>query len=72
MSCPVGETGQTEPGTATMTRERGALVLVVGDVPAEVRAVCGEEYVDEATTGRRLWLAVEVAGDASSIGRSRR
>jgi YgiT-type zinc finger domain-containing protein len=67
MRCPICKTGETEPGTATVTLERGALTLVVKGVPADVCAVCGEEYVDEATTGRLLRLADKAARDGVQV-----
>lgn len=50
MKCPICKKGETSPGTATVTLERGRLTLVVKAVPAEVCENCGEEYVDEKAT----------------------
>ena len=47
MKCPICKHGETSPGTATVTLERGASTLVAKDVPARVCENCGEEYVDE-------------------------
>jgi YgiT-type zinc finger domain-containing protein len=41
--------GDTRPGKATVTLERGGATVVVRGVPARVCANCGEEYVDERT-----------------------
>ena len=38
----------------TITLERGALTLVIKDVPAQVCSNCGEAYVDEETTRKLL------------------
>ena len=54
MKCVVCRHGDTKPGTATVTLERDGTTLVVKDVPAEVCANCGEQYVAEETTGRLL------------------
>lgn len=53
--------GEAHPGTATVTLERGEMVLVFKKVPAMVCEVCGEEYVDEETTTRLLSAAEEAA-----------
>lgn len=53
------EQGETRPGTATVTLERGEMVLVFRKVPARVCEVCGEEYVDEKTTAHLLSVAEE-------------
>ena len=47
MKCPICKQGETAPGTATVTLERGDLTLVVKDAPAQICDNCGEEYVDE-------------------------
>ena len=61
MRCVICRNGQTRPGSATVTLERDRLTLVVKVVPAEICDVCGEEYVDAATTQRLLTLADEAA-----------
>ena len=50
MKCLFCKHGETAPGTATVTLERGPVILVVRSVPADVCDVCGEQYVDEETT----------------------
>lgn len=59
MKCVICKQGTTRAGTATITLERGEMVLVFRKVPAEVCEVCGEEYVDERTTSRLLETAEE-------------
>ena len=54
MKCPICKKGETSPGTATVTLERGRLTLVVKAVPAEVCENCGEEYIDEKATAELL------------------
>lgn len=61
MKCVICKVGETQPGMATVTLERDAMVLVFKGVPASVCANCGEEYVDEETTGRLLKTAEEAA-----------
>ena len=59
MKCPICKHGETAPGTATVTLERGLTTLVVKDVPDQVCENCGEEYVGEEVAGRLLREAEE-------------
>ena len=64
MICVVCKQGQTRPGTATVALERGSMTLVVKAVPAQVCEICGESYVDEATTA----LLLQQVAEASQAG----
>lgn len=57
MKCVLCRHGETAPGEVTVTLQRGATVVVVKGVPAEVCAQCGEYFLDEATTARVTALA---------------
>jgi YgiT-type zinc finger domain-containing protein len=57
MRCGICRNGETEPGTTTITLERGTLTLVMKGVPAQVCSNCGEAYVDEETTRKLLETA---------------
>ena len=61
MKCVICKNGETHPGKATVTLERGATTLVIKGVPARVCANCGEEYVDEAIAAKLLQAAEEAA-----------
>lgn len=61
MKCVVCKTGETAPGQATITLERGSSIVVLKKVPARVCSNCGEEYVDEAQTRRALAIAEELS-----------
>lgn len=61
LKCVVCKQGDLQPGVATITLERGEMVLVFRKVPARVCQVCGEEYIDEETTTRLLAIAEETA-----------
>lgn len=61
MKCAICRNGDTQPGKATVTLERGATTVVIKGVPARVCANCGEEYVDEAIAARLLNTAEEAA-----------
>ena len=57
MKCAICRQGETGPGIATITLERGDMTLVVRAVPAQVCDNCGEEYVDENVVAGLLDLA---------------
>jgi YgiT-type zinc finger domain-containing protein len=67
MMCPICRQGETQPGTTTVTLERGALTFVAKHVPALVCADCGEEYVDAATTEQVLRMAEEAAASGVQV-----
>ncbi|MBI3140467.1 MAG: type II toxin-antitoxin system MqsA family antitoxin [Rhodocyclales bacterium] len=50
MKCPICKHGNTRPGTATVTLERGGATLVFKNVPAEVCDNCGEAFHSEEVT----------------------
>lgn len=52
MTCVICKGGEVKPGRTTLTVERGALTLVIKDIPARVCGNCGEAYFDEATTAQ--------------------
>lgn len=60
MRCLICRGGEVEPGTTTLTAERGATTLVLRGVPARVCSQCGEAYFDEATTKRLEEIAERV------------
>ncbi len=60
MKCVLCRSGETRPGTVTVTLERGKTVVVVRDVPAEVCGNCGEYYLDSAV-GQRVYERAEAA-----------
>jgi YgiT-type zinc finger domain-containing protein len=57
MRCSLCRHGLTEPGTVTVTLQRGYTTVIVKEVPAEVCDNCGEYYLDEAVTQRILDMA---------------
>ena len=61
MKCVICKQGETAPGKATVTLERGRTVLIVRNVPARVCTNCGEEYLDDTITARLLGTAEEAA-----------
>jgi YgiT-type zinc finger domain-containing protein len=63
MRCIVCKHGETEPGQITLSVDREGTVVVVRDVPADVCATCGEEYLS-AEVMKALETAVEQARGA--------
>jgi YgiT-type zinc finger domain-containing protein len=57
MKCVVCKVGETQPGKATVVLQRGSATVVINEVPAQVCANCGEEYVDEAAAEAVLTAA---------------
>jgi YgiT-type zinc finger domain-containing protein len=60
MNCTICKNGETQPGTTTVTLERGETTLVFKSVPAQICENCGETYLDEEST-RQLWVSAESA-----------
>ena len=56
MTCPTCQTGETIPGTATKTLERGATLVVVRHVPADVCDRCGAPLYSGAVVEQLLAL----------------
>ena len=54
MKCVICKQGETQPGTTTVTLQRGSTTLVFKEVPAQVCENCDEAYVDERTSERLL------------------
>jgi YgiT-type zinc finger domain-containing protein len=54
MACVICKLGETAPGAAMLTLERGAMTLVIKGVPARVCANCGEVYLDEDVSAQVL------------------
>jgi len=58
MKCTICKTGQTHPGTTTVTLQRDNTVVVIRDVPAEICEDCGEYYLSDAIA-RRVYADAE-------------
>ena len=57
MKCVICKQGQTKPGQATVTLERGTTTVVIKEVPAELCENCGEYYLSEEVTANVQKLA---------------
>lgn len=45
MKCIVCKQEDTQPGTTTLSIDKGETIVVIRNVPAEICALCGEEYI---------------------------
>ncbi len=61
MKCAICKTGHTQPGTTTVTLQRGKTVVVIRDVPADICEDCGEYYLSEPIARRVYADADETA-----------
>ena len=57
MKCTICKTGETHPGTTTVTLQRDNSVVVIRDVPAEICENCGDYYLSEPTASRAYAVA---------------
>ena len=62
MNCVICKTGDTRPGTVTVTLQRGETTVLIKDVPADVCRNCGEYYLDDAVA-RKVYAQAEDAVD---------
>jgi len=61
MKCPICKHGNTHPGVASITLERGHTTVMFKRVPAEVCENCGEVYHDAKVTQSLLQQADQAA-----------
>jgi YgiT-type zinc finger domain-containing protein len=54
MNCVLCKHGQTRPGQATVTLQRGETTVILKGVPAEICENCGEYYLSDDMTGQVL------------------
>lgn len=67
MNCVICRNGTTRPGTTSVTLERGASVIVVREVPADVCDNCSEPFVSNETAKRILQQAEEAVQRGAEI-----
>ena len=54
MKCTVCKNGETKPGTATVTLQRGGTTVILKEVPAAVCDNCGEYFLSSEITAQVL------------------
>ncbi|MBI4229891.1 MAG: type II toxin-antitoxin system MqsA family antitoxin [Planctomycetes bacterium] len=67
MICLICKSGETAPGNATVTLERGKATVIFKEVPADVCNNCGEHYLEEAVTGELLVRAEKAASSGVEV-----
>ena len=67
MKCGICRTGDTRPGMATITLQRGEATVIIKGVPAEVCANCGEYYLSEPVAGEVLERADRAAERGTQV-----
>ncbi|MBV8054038.1 MAG: type II toxin-antitoxin system MqsA family antitoxin [Deltaproteobacteria bacterium] len=60
MKCVICKHGETAPGLATVTLQRGEATVIVKGVPADICDNCAEYYLSEAVTDKLLEQADSV------------
>ncbi len=64
MKCVLCKHGETHPGEAAVTLQRGETTVIIKGVPADICENCGEYYLSDEITGR----VMETAEDAVRRG----
>jgi YgiT-type zinc finger domain-containing protein len=67
MHCVICKQGETHPGKATVTLERGGATVVIKGVPAMICDNCGEYYLDEAMTERVLAMGEQALAQGAEV-----
>ena len=67
MLCVICKQGETRPGEATVTLERGATMVVIKGVPADVCENCGEYYLTEEMMDKVMAIAEEAVAHGAEI-----
>jgi YgiT-type zinc finger domain-containing protein len=58
--CVICKTGETKPGTVTVTLFGGETTVLIKETPAEVCEDCGEYYLDEVVA-RKVYTQADEA-----------
>ncbi len=56
-TCPICKNGDLQPGTVTVTLERGSSIVLLKKVPANVCSNCSSYFLDSLTTRQVLQKA---------------
>ncbi len=68
MKCVICKTGETQPGTVTVTLLRGDTTVLIKGTPAEVCQNCGEYYLDEVVAPKVYILAEGAVQRQAEVG----
>ena len=67
MTCLICKQGETNPGQATVTMQRGACTVIFKGVPAEVCENCAEYYISETVTQELLRRAETAVQNGAEV-----
>lgn len=67
MNCVVCGHGETRPGMATVTLERGPTTVILKEVPADICGSCGEYYLSDLITTQVMDLANDAALSGNEV-----
>ena len=67
MKCVLCKQGQTQPGHAVVTLQRGESIVVFKGVPAQVCENCGEYYLSDQVTDQLLTAADGAVRDGAEV-----
>ena len=67
MKCLICKQGQTKPGLATVTLQRGETTIIIKEVPAKVCENCGEYYLSEDITKIILQRAEKAVKNGAEV-----
>jgi len=67
MKCVICKSGETRPGLATVTLQRGNTTVIFKEVPAEICDNCGEYYLSEEITEKLLERAEEAVAKGTEL-----
>ena len=67
MKCVLCRHGDTRPGKATVTLERGETTVLIRGVPAQVCENCGEYYLSEEITENVMARAEEAVKHGAEV-----
>ena len=67
MKCVLCKHGETRPGEATVTLQRGATTVILKGVPADVCQNCGEYYLSDQVAGEVLERAEAAVNSGAEV-----
>jgi YgiT-type zinc finger domain-containing protein len=67
MKCVLCKHGETRPGEAAVTLQRGATTVVLKGVPADVCENCGEYYLSDDVAGQVLERAEAAVSSGAEV-----
>lgn len=67
MKCVICKHGDTRPGHAQVSLQRGPTTVIIKDVPADICGNCGEYYLSEETSRKVMDMAEVAVRDKAEI-----